>query len=236
MTPFATIVGQYNATLLTLVDTQHSILALDNKSRLIQDHTTSSIKIGDGTDLMRVLTHNAPYAGTETGIGIFAVRNDDEGTLVDTDGDFTFLQVDDRGRLRVTSSTTGAEGDVGCDEAGANTPAGEIPSVGTLTWVDVVDIPIAAGTVYNICAFDATADRLCQFRLVVWDASQDPGNEIIKYVRKIGVSENVPTAQLTFPREIEIPGGTDISLKLQAIRLRIGTDATVSGGINGFVV
>lgn len=236
MTPFATIVGQYNATLLTLVDTQHSILALDNKSRLIQDHTTSSIKIGDGTDLMRVLTHNAAYAGTETGIGIFAVRKDDEGTLVDADGDFTFLQVDERGRLRITSSTPGAEGDVACDELGAGTPPGEVGSIGTATWVDVVDIPVAAGTVYNLCAVDGTADRLCQFRLVVWDASQDPGSEIIKYLRKFAISENVPTIQLTFPRELEIAGGTDISIKLQVIRLRIGTNATASGGINGFVV
>lgn len=236
MTPFSTIVGQYNATLLTLVDTQHSILALDAKSRLIQDHTTSSIKIGDGVDILRVLTHDAPSSLNETALGILVVRNDDEGTLVDTDHDFTFLQVDDRGRLRVTSSTTGAEGDECCDELGANTPPAEVGSVGTSTWVDVVDIPIAASTVYNVCAVDATADRLSQFRLVVWDASQDPGNEIIKYIRKFAVSENVPTIQLTFPREIEIPGGATLSIKLQAIRLRIGTNATVSGGINGFVV
>jgi len=158
MTPFSTVVGQYNATLLNLADTQHSILALDSKSRLIQDHTTSSIKIGDGVDILRVLTHDAPSSLNETALGILAVRNDDEGTLVDTDQDFTFLQVDDRGRLRVTSSTTGAEGDQCCDELGANTPPGEVASVGTTTWVDVVDIPIVADTVYNICEFDTTAD------------------------------------------------------------------------------
>jgi len=233
-TAFSTIVGQYNATLLTLADEQHSIMALDAKSRIIFDHTTASTKVGDGTDIVRVLTHDNPSSLNETGFGIFAVRNDDEGTLVGADHDFTFLQVDNRGRLRTTSATPGAEGDVGCDELGATD--GEVGSIGTSTWVDVVDIPIAAATVYNINDVDGTADRLCSFRLVVWDASQLEGAEIIKYVRKFIVTENIATQQLHFSRSIEIAGAADISLKLQVLRLRVGTNATASGGINRFVV
>ena len=234
MQSFGTIIGQYNSTLVTLTDAQHSTLALDVKSRLIQDHTTSSIKVGDGTDLVRVLTHDNPSSLNETGFGILVVRNDVEGTLVGTDQDFTFLQVDDRGRLRTTSATPGAEGDVGCDELGATD--GEITGVGVTTWVDVVDIPVVAGKTYNINDVDGTADRLSQFRLVVWDSSQDPGDEVVKYVRKFLVTENNGTLQLHFSRSVEVVGGATISLKLQAIRLRVGTNAVVSGGINGFVV
>lgn len=234
-TAFSTIVGQYNSTLLTLSDAQHSILALDAKSRLITDHTTSSISIGDGTDLLDILVHDATFAASsKTGVGILAVRKDAEGTLVSADGDLSFLQIDERGRLRVVSSeSVGIEADLGCDEAG--TTDGEIGSVGTATWVDVVDIPVAASTTYNLNAVDGSADRLCQFRLVIWDASQDPGDEVVKYIRKFPVTENVGVVQLVFPRPVEVAGAADISIKLQAIRLRAGTDASVSGGINGFL-
>lgn len=233
MQSFSTIVGQYNATLLSLVDGQHSILALDAKSRLIADHTTSSIKVGDGTDLVRVLTHNAPSNNPidETGFGILVVRNDDEGSLVNNDKDFTFLQTDNLGRLRVTAASSGAEGDVGCAETGI----GEVPSIGLTNWVSVVEIPLPASSLYQMSAIDASADKLSQFRVVVWDSSQLPGSEVVRYIRKVLVTENLGTIQIVFPRPVEIAGGATLTLKLQALRLRTGNvDANVSGGINGY--
>jgi hypothetical protein len=233
MQSFSTIVGQYNSTLLSLADKQHSILALDAKSRLITDHTTSSIKVGDGTDLVRVLTHDAAASVPigETGFGILAVRNDDEGTLVSHDKDFTFLQVDNLGRLRVSSTAPGAQGDTCAAASGI----GEIPAVGLAAWVDVVTIPVPVGQLYQMEAFDVSADKLCQFRVVEWDSSQLPGAEVVKYIRKILLTENLGTIQIVFPRTVQVTGGATISLRVQAIRLRGGSvDANVSGGVNGY--
>lgn len=55
---------------------------------------------------------DAAHSSGDTGNFMLAVRNDSEGTLVDTDGDYAPLQVDDQGRLRVIADldfTAGAE-------------------------------------------------------------------------------------------------------------------------------
>jgi len=61
----------------------------------------------DATGLLRVAAagpyvSGATYAGTHTGMPAFAVRNDTPGTLVGDDGDYTPLQTDSAGLLRVT--------------------------------------------------------------------------------------------------------------------------------------
>ena len=126
MEAFATLIGQYNSVALSLNDGDFGTIALDSSSRIIQDHSTSSIKIGDGTDILDVLVEDAPYAGGEKAIGMMAVRQDTVGTMVSADGDFTFLQVDDQGRLRVDAEisvltgsdkeedTAHSSGDIGC--------------------------------------------------------------------------------------------------------------------------
>ena len=55
---------------------------------------------------------DAAHSSGDTGNFMLAVRNDTEGSLVDTDGDYAPLQVDDQGRLRVIADldfTAGAE-------------------------------------------------------------------------------------------------------------------------------
>ena len=83
---FGILVGKYNASLPTLSDTQVSELQLDNLGRLILSG--------------RHLEDSAHSSG-DAGLQILAVRNDTEGSLVDTDGDYSALQVDNLGRLRV---------------------------------------------------------------------------------------------------------------------------------------
>jgi len=345
MDSFTTLIGRYNSTLLTLSDGQRSTIALDQKSRALINHGTSSIQLGNGNEVtpkfLSMLEEDAASAGGEIGVGIMAVRqdtlsslvgadgdysmlsvnengalyvvtqsahkeddahtsgdfgqmalfvrndtagslvdtdgdyasgqldsegwlrvvpkgmkaedsahtsadlgmpllvvrNDTEGSLVDTDGDYSMLQVDSLGRLRTTAEvdlTPGTEGDVCADEADAND--GDVGSVGTSAWVDVVDITLTSGK-YLCTAIDGSADRLCQFRLVKWDSSQDPGDEVVALHRKFLVTENNGTFQLVFPRPIEIDGAANISVRLQAKRLRGGgTDATVHGGVNGYTL
>jgi len=338
---FGTHIGRYVSTPPTLTDGCYSIHLLDSNSRIVQDHTTSSIKIGDGTDILDVLVEDAASSGGEKGLmplavrqdtlatsvdadgdfgwlkidslgalwvrsrgdyaedsvhqsGDFgrmaltvrndtlsqltdtdgdyaplqtdesgrlyvtmkgsrlehqedeqhtsgdyglmplAVRNDTEGTLAGTDGDYAPLQVDDLGRLRTTAEldqTPGIEKDVCADETGD----GLVDSVGDSVFVDVVTIAVAAGEILHIQEVDGSADKLCVFQLVVWDSNEDPGSEVVKYIRKFLVPENVGTNSLNFGRVIEVAGSATISVKLQAKMLRsCGADATVSGGINAY--
>jgi len=110
MVAFTTLVGQYNATPLSLTDTDFSTIALDSASRIIQDHTTSSIKIGDGTDILDVLVWDAASAGTEKGLLPFGIYKTNPTNLADTDGDFVPFQFDSNGRLRVDAEISVATG------------------------------------------------------------------------------------------------------------------------------
>jgi len=285
MQALATLIGQYNLVALALADGQYGHVALDSSSRILQDHSTSSIKVGDGTDVLDILVEDAVAGGGEKGIapfavrqdvlaslvsasgdysmlsvdangalyvrgsGIFAedsahttadlgqfilaVRNDVEGSMVSADGDYAPLQVDSLGRLRVNAEldpTPGTEQDEGADELGAQVVPGEIPSIGTAAWVDIVSMSVGAGETLRIMEVDGTADKLCQFQLIV-----DDDGTPTKWIRKFLVTENNGTMSLNFGRAIEVAGGATISVKLQAKRIRGGaTDANAAGGINAW--
>jgi len=80
-------------------------------------HVSDSVKIGDGTDFLAV---NADGSINVNGTDVYdedsahssgakgnlplAVRKDVVGTMVSADGDYSPLQVDDQGRLRVSGS------------------------------------------------------------------------------------------------------------------------------------
>jgi len=95
MEDFGLLVGIYNASLPTLTDTQLSELQLDSLGRLIISG--------------RYLEDSAHVSG-DAGISVFAVRNDAAGSLVSTDGDYSPLQVDANGRLRVDAEVSIASG------------------------------------------------------------------------------------------------------------------------------
>jgi len=364
MNALATLVGQYNLSAVTLADGQYGHIALDSSSRVILDHTTSSTKIGDGTNILDILVEDTAYAGSEKGIGAIAVRNDSGGSLVSNDLDFTFLQTDANGRLRVdaeisvdtgadkeedsahanedigsyilgvradsrpTNANTDADGDycsifvnangeqyvhdtdvltklteidtvldnlyaelqsithaedsahssgdmgvmmlavrndsggslvdtdgdygapqldsegrlrvtgefdaspgTEADEGSDESGDGEITGVDD-TWNDIVTIAVGAGDTLYICEVDGTSDKLCEFQLIV-----DDDGTPTKYIRKFMTPENTATTSLNFGRAIEVAGGTNISVKLQAKRLRGGAaNATVSGGINAYIM
>ena len=88
MNDFGLLIGKYLSTLPTLSDTELSELQLDANGRLIISG--------------RFLEDSAHSSG-DPGLFVMAVRNDVEGSMVDADGDYAPLQVDDRGRLRVVA-------------------------------------------------------------------------------------------------------------------------------------
>lgn len=84
-------------------------------------HTQDSVKIGDGTDFLLIsgsgeamviesnLTalkklEDAAHSSGDAGIQMLAVRSDAGGSLSGTDGDYSPLQVDSSGALRVAAS------------------------------------------------------------------------------------------------------------------------------------
>jgi len=126
MIDFGTFIGQYKSTLVNLNDLDYGYVALDIKSRIILDHSTSSIKIGDGTEILDVVEWDAASGGSEKGLLPLGIYKASPTNLADTDGDFTPLQLDSNGRLRVdaeVSVSTGSDkaedtahttGDIGC--------------------------------------------------------------------------------------------------------------------------
>ena len=135
MESFATLIGQYNSVALTLTDKDYGHVALDSKSRIIFDHTTSSTKLGDGQKIISILEEDVASVGGEKGIGFIGVRKDVIASLVDTDGDYTMAQFDAQGRLRVDAEvsvttgsdkeedTTHASGAIGCFNLGISNEA-----------------------------------------------------------------------------------------------------------------
>jgi len=110
MEAFTTLVGQYNSVALTLSDEQFGTIALDSSSRIIFDHSTSSTKIGDGTDILDILVWDAASAGTEKGLMPLGIYKASPTNLADTDGDFVPFQFDGDGRLRVDAEVSVATG------------------------------------------------------------------------------------------------------------------------------
>ena len=86
MNDFGLLISQYNSTLPTLTNGEFSEVQVDERGRLIISG--------------RYLEDSAHTSG-DAGIFTLAVRNDTEGSLVDTNGDYAPLQVDALGRLRV---------------------------------------------------------------------------------------------------------------------------------------
>lgn len=81
------------------------------------------------------------HASGDTGEALLAVRKDVAGTLVDTDGDYTPLQVDANGALRVTS--TGAAGGGLTDGELRATP---VPVSGTVSVSEPVSVDDNGGS------------------------------------------------------------------------------------------
>jgi len=86
MNDFGLLVGKYNAALPTLGEDQKNELQVDVNGRLI---------------ISGRFLEDSAHASGDAGLHILAVRNDTEGSLVDTNGDYAPLQVDASGRLRV---------------------------------------------------------------------------------------------------------------------------------------
>ena len=115
--------------LLTSIDSDTAAMVVDLAAIEVLltsiDADTSTIA-GDTTSIDSILTalskaEDAAHGSGDQGIQLLAVRNDVEGTLCDTDGDYAPLQVDNVGRLRVIGDLD-VVGNVGDDDADSGNP------------------------------------------------------------------------------------------------------------------
>lgn len=86
MDDFGILVGIHTTALPTMSNNEFRTLQLDSSGRLI---------------IAGQFAEDAAHTTGDPGLQILAVRNDVEGSLVSTDGDYAPLQVDASGRLRV---------------------------------------------------------------------------------------------------------------------------------------
>jgi len=242
MNDISTVIARYRDTLAAYCNNQYVPIATDQYGRVLISHIDqsvsgtglySSIRLGDGDDLLSILNIGDTVSGN-TGILIFGEDESGEAYPLPLTEDGDKLKVDIPDIVGVSGSididpTPGTDADKHSDESGANTEPGVVDSVGTGAWVDVVSIPLTSGE-YVIQSIHAVADRTSQFRLVV-----DDNGSISTYLGQWLVTQNVASYEFDFPRGREITGQADRSIKLQAIRRAACTvDANVAGRINGF--
>lgn len=234
MLDMCTVVSRYRATLTAYVDTQYIPIATDKYGRIIFSHAEdavtgsplySSVRIGDGVDLLDVINGGDTVSGS-TGIVVFGEGGNGQAYPIPIDESTDTVKVS--GSLDM-DPTPGNDGNKHSDQTGANTEPGVVDSVTTASWVDVVSISIATGT-YVLQDVHIVADRTCQFRLII-----DDNGTPSAYIGNWMVTQNVASYQFDWLRAKEITGQTNRSLKLQAIRRAVGLpNANASGMISGF--
>lgn len=224
MKHFETLIARYNATLPTITDGCPQHLQLTENGVLI-----TTIRDTDGSDVI-VTTGEDVSGGGDRGFIAYGIDSNDQAQPLSVDSN-GYLEVALNQPITVDFSQ-GTDQDKGSDEAGAETEPGIICNI-TGSYVDIVSIPITSGSTLAIEAFDASADILGQFQLVV------ESNAGTRYVRTMLVTENVGTNQIVFPRPKEvtaIDNSTFLVLKGKTLRADCGGVMCASGGINAYLL
>lgn len=168
---------------------------------------------------------------TDLGVHVLAVRDDALGTLTEADGDYSRLRVNSQGALWVAGSVSvsnlpgsGAESDLGSDEAGDGlVPLTAGPDI-------LVSIPVPTGTL-KVSGWSWSSDKQCTFRLEVYDDTT-----LVKIVRTMLNSGSIPSDSMEFPIPVEVAGGTNIVVRVSAMKVGGGTGGSAAAGINAELV
>jgi len=193
-------------------------LAAIEAELLAQGITLDSILV-DTSSIDSTLTalskaEDAAHSSGDQGIMALAVRNDTEGSLVDTDGDYASLQLDSLGRLRtvadVTLSPEGSEEYTVTDALAAAGDGLETITAAATPWVDVATFSHTSGTAY-LYGYQWACDQNAQFRIITDDTS-----DIIVY--KTGINSSAQpgdSEHFGLDGRIEIAGAASLEIKLQ---------------------
>jgi hypothetical protein len=90
------------------------------------------VRIHDTNNELNPAVYDAPALGTEGGAVLMVQRNDGGGNLVSLDGDWSPLQVDATGNLRVTVTGGGGNSSVKADDATFTVAVDEVTPMGAM--------------------------------------------------------------------------------------------------------
>lgn len=174
---------------------------------------------------------DSTHSSGDAGIMSLAVRADSEGSLVDTDGDYAPLQLNDQGRLRTTShlDSAGAE-EYGVSDDLAASGDGLIAMDDTFT--DVASISVAAGETARIYGWNFGADETAVGRMIV-----DDGTDTFVYKISLNSSANPSVSEHWGESgRIEIAGSATTSVKIQVRLRQSGNTGQGTGSIHARIV
>ena len=206
--------------LLTSIDAE-----LADQGTTLDNIETSIDNIESDVDSWTKAEDAAASTG-EAGIPIFAVRHDSEGSLVDAEYDYGWLQLDAYGRLRTAAvmSAPGSEQYTVTDALAAAGDGLETITAAATPWVTAATISVGAGTTAYLYGYQWACDQNAQMRIVTDDTV-----DIKVYKTDINSSANPGTSeQFSESGRIEIAGAENLAIKLQ-IKKRHSSGGNANG-------
>ena len=191
------------------------------------------VNIGDIETLISALSHSEDdtHVSGDNGIMGLAVRNDADTSLVDADGDYSPLQVNNVGRLKVTAviEPNGTEDYVVTDALADGGDGLETITAAGTPWVTVASYANVAGQSAEIYGWQWAADANAVARLIT-----DTDGTINVY--KIDLNSSAQPGKSEHFADggnIEIVGATNQIVKLQIRKRNAGCgDAQGSGSVH----
>jgi hypothetical protein len=187
---------------------------LDNIETEVVDQGTTLDSIESE---IQSITHDEDSAHTSGNAGVMslAVRNDANTSLVDADGDYAPLQVDENGLLKVSveadSSSSGSESFNTTDDLaqGGDGIATGIDE----TFTDVTSIAVGAGETLNIYGWSWDADNQADARLIIDNGT--PGQEVVLKRQLNSTAMPGRSEHYSDGGRIEVAGSATTSVKIQ---------------------
>lgn len=229
---FGLFVGRYNTSTPTLTaDNDLREMRLDSGGRLYT-------RLADDRDeALRYFYDGESVNGTP---------NTDRGILIlgknDTDSNYQAFKLNDDGSLAVSfqsgtdvSSAADADGSIGGPFAPADT-VGEIALTEDV-WIKIHEIAVATGTLH-IDGFSYGSDKNTIFQLVMSDDTGADGHvraDAVELVDTMLTTSSRPSDHVSYSRQLDKAGGTNIAVALYAKQLQSGTAGVAWGMINAHV-
>lgn len=180
------------------------------------------------------------------GEAVNASPNTDRGILIlgknDTDSDYQAFKLNDDGSLAV-SFQSGSDVSAAADGDGAiGGPFADTDTVGEIaltvgTWVKIQEIAVAAGTLH-IDGFSFSSDKNTIFQLVMSDDTLQDNHTRADATELIDTQMSTsarPSDHVSYQRQLDRAGGTDIAVVIYAKQLQAGTAGVAWSMINAHV-
>lgn len=218
---------------VTIASDSTGVLSVDdNGGSLTVDGTvavssiTTSITPGTAaTNLGKA--ESAGHTSGDVGVFALAVRND-AGTALASDLQYSPLQVDSTGALRISGSISVATFESGTEADTASDPGSGGDGLVAITdqLTELLSLSVGAGTTAYIMGWNGVADREALFVLEVRD-----NTTLVETVRLSATTQGNPSFNMPLNRAIQISGATNRAIKVKAKALNT-TAAEAHAAVN----